>query len=308
MEGERRIRIPGKLTIAAVLLLVILGVTLLLSVSSVGVGYVAVVVDPIAGTVYSVGDGTAARYFIKAPWAQVRRVYVATELLQMWTEAGQIGDYPAIPCLTSDGLGVDVDIAVRWTIAPSRVVELYKKFPGLDWKGTAISSIVREVVRDVIVKFTATETIEKREIVSANLTSMLIAELQREPSLANATVFGALDLREIALPSTFVGAIELKLAAEQAMFAAEYNKTRILILANATKESAIIEAEGVAQSRIIIANATYESIKAIAGEAGMNSTQLTNLYLTLEAMKEIAKTGNVMFLIATQNMTYILPL
>lgn len=311
MEGERRsegMRIPGRLTIAAVILIVVLGFSLLLSVSSVGVGYVAVVVDPIAGTVYSVGDGTAARYFIKAPWAQVRRVYVTTDSLQMWTEAGEIGDYPAIPCLTSDGLGVNVDIAFRWTIAPSRVVELYKTFPKLDWKDTAIYSIVRQVVRDTLVKFTAMETIEQREAVSTDITSMLISELEREPSLANATVFGALDLREIALPATFVGAIEEKLAAEQAKFAAEFNKTRIVILANATKEAAILEAEGIAQSRIIIANATYESIKAIAGEAGMNSTELTNLYLTLEAMKEIAKTGNVMFLIATQNMTYILPL
>jgi len=80
-------------------------------------------------------------------------------------------------------------------------------------------------------------------------------------------------------------------------------------MANATAQSAIIEAEGIATARVIIANATYESIRIIAGESGMNSTQLTTLYLTLEALKEIAKTGRTIFLIVTGEAgTWILPM
>ncbi len=186
---------------------------------------------------------------------------------------------------------------------------LYRRFPAGDWKERAIIPIVRRVIRDTVVKFTAIETIEKRDAVGPELEAALRSELEREPSLVGAVVLGTVDLREIALPSKFIDAIETKLATEQLAIAAEFNRTKILVLANATAQSAIIEAEGIATSRIIVANATYESIRIIAGESGMNSTQLTTLYLTLEALKEIAKTGRTTFLIVTgEEGTWILPI
>lgn len=315
-EGMERLRTLFQgVRILAIFLVIIITVTVFFSVGRVGVGYVAVVVNPVGGTLTTRGDGATARFFLKPPWASVVQVYTATDSIHMWTDidpaTGQatFGDFPAVPCLTSDGLGVEVDITVRWSLAPGKVLELFQKFPALDWKDRAIVPIVRRVIRDTIVKFNAMETIERREAVGVEFETALERELEREPSLVNAAILGTLDLREVALPSTFVAAIESKLAAEQLAIAAEFNKTKILVLANATAMAEIIEAEGTATAKIIIANATYESIKAIAGDSGMNMTQLTNLYLTLEALKDIAQTGRPIYLIVTGEAgTWILPI
>ena len=312
MEGryfKRRPRIEAAGAIAVVLIIII-GGALVFSVGQIGVGYVAVVVDPLLGSTTGVGDGANARYFLKPPWASVYKVYVATDSVHMWSEVGEAGDFPAVPCLTKDGLRVDVDITIRWSVSASGVVDLFRQFPAMDWKDRAIIPIIREAIRNLIVDFTAIETIEKRGVVSAKMEEALTEAFSRESSLASAVVIDAVNLRRISLPDNFVNAIESKLASEQLSIAAEFNKTRILVLANATAMSQIIKAEGVAQSRVIIANATREAIDAIAAnEPGLNSTQLTNLYLYLEALKEIAETGGGSFIIVTGDAgQYIVPL
>ncbi|RLI09757.1 hypothetical protein DRO42_03415 [Candidatus Bathyarchaeota archaeon] len=296
---ERRPRIESVGAIAVALIIIIGGV-LVFSVGRVSVGYVAVVVDPLLGTTSAVGDGANARYFLKPPWASVFKVYVATDSVHMWSEDKSIGDFPAVPTLTKDGLKVDVDITVRWSLAPSNVVDLFRRFPALDWKERAIIPIIRETIRNLIVDFTAIETIERRGVISARMEEALAEAFDREASLAGAVVLEAVNLRRIALPENFVNAIESKLAAEQLSIAAEFNKTRILVLANATAQSQIIRAEGAAKAKIIIANATREAIDAIAAQQpGLNATQLTNLYLYLETLRNIAESGGGTFIIVT---------
>jgi regulator of protease activity HflC (stomatin/prohibitin superfamily) len=309
-----RVRIPATVTVIAIVLIVLIAGTLFFSFSRVNVGNVAVIIDPILGTISSEGDGSRSYYFFKTPWASSKEIYVATDSIHMWTDrdkvTGQItyGDFPAVSALTRDGLGVEVDITVRWSLAPGTIVELYKKYPVGDWKDRAIIPIVRRAIRDTVVQFTAIATIEERDAVAVEFERILRIALSEETSLVNSTILGSIDLREIALPMVFVEAIEAKLAAEQLAIAAEFNKTKILVLANATAQAAILEAQGIATSRIVVADATYESLQIIAGEAGVNSTELTSLYLTLEALKDMAQTGNVTFLIVSgETGTWILP-
>jgi regulator of protease activity HflC (stomatin/prohibitin superfamily) len=116
------------------------------------------------------------------------------------------------------------------------------------------------------------------------------------------------DLRDIDPPIDFLQAIEAKIAAEQAKLQAEFEREKILILANASAAEKIITAQGEASSRLIIANGTAESILIIARDTGMNATELTNLYLTLEALKEIAKTTqNFVVILGQDNLTYLIP-
>ena len=133
----------------------------------------------------------------------------------MWTEDGETGDWPAVPSMTKEGLGVLVDVTVRWTLSPSEVPEIYKKFPTLDWEERVVIPIIREAIRDTTVQFTAIETIEQRTAISVLFEATLRNQFSVEPSLANAVVLGTLDLREIALPTTFVAAIEAVASAEQ---------------------------------------------------------------------------------------------
>ena len=97
--------------------------------------------------------------------------------------------------------------------------------------------------------------------------------------------------------------------AEQEKLQAEFEKERILTLANASATERIIAAEGEAASRLIIAEGTAESIRVIAENVGMNLSEFTGLYLTLEALKEIAKTTKSFVVIMGQDdLTYLVPL
>jgi regulator of protease activity HflC (stomatin/prohibitin superfamily) len=131
--------------------------------------------------------------------------------------------------------------------------------------------------------------------------------LEEESSLSNAVILDAVNIRKISLPDNFVNAIENKLAAEQLAIAAEFNKTRLLVIADARAQSAIKEAQGLAQSRLIIANATKESIMVIAqSDPNVNISELTKLYLYLETMRDIADTGKSQFIIVPSDSPYIL--
>lgn len=295
---ERRPRIEGVGAVAVVLIIIIGGV-LVFSISRVGVGYVSIIVDPVFGTTTSLGDGANAKYFFKPPWSSVFRIYVATDSINMWSERLVTGDFPSVEALTKDGLKVDVDITVRWRVSPSEAVALFRRFPGLDWKDRAIIPIIRETARNLIVDFTAIETIEKRGAMATMMEQGLTEAFEIEPSLEGAILIDGVDLRRISLPENFVNAIESKLSAEQLAIAAEFNKTRILVIANASAASEIIKAEGVAKSKIIVANATREAIKAIAIlNPDIDEAELTNLYMYLDALRDISETGKGTFIIA----------
>jgi len=311
---ERRYEIKGPriegVGIVAIVVIIIVGGVIIFSIGRVGVGEVAVVVDPVLGSTTSVGDGENARYFFKAPWASVFKVYVATDSVNMWTDVTGIGDFPAVPSLTMDGLRVDVDITVRWRVLPSAVVELFRRFPLQDWRDRSIIPIIREAIRNLIAEFTAIETIEKRGAIAVALEEDLIDAFGTEPSLASAIILDAVDLRRITLPDNFVDAIESKLAAEQLSIAAEFNKTRILILANATAQSRVISSEGQARSRIILANATRDAIDAIIqNNPNVSTDEITQLYLYLETLRDISESGNSQFIVITADQgQFIVPI
>jgi regulator of protease activity HflC (stomatin/prohibitin superfamily) len=160
----------------------------------------------------------------------------------------------------------------------------------------------------VVGHYTAIEIIENRTDITQALSDGIVTSLFAEKSLGDSLVSVEVDLRDIDPPIEFLQAIEGKLAAEQSKLAAEFERERILILANASAAERIIAAEGEATSRLIIANGTAESIRIIAENAELNATELTNLYLTLEALKEIAKTTeNFVVILGQDGLTYLLP-
>ncbi|MBD3207209.1 hypothetical protein GF319_12830 [Candidatus Bathyarchaeota archaeon] len=301
-------RIEG-IAVIIIALLIIAGGVVFFSVGRITVGYVAVIVDPVFGSTNVVGTGQNAQYFVKAPWASVYKIYVATDSIHMWSDATGQGDFPAVESLTKDGLKVDVDITVRWSIDPNYAGDLYTRYPRLDWKDRAIIPIIRETVRNLLVNYTAIETIELRQAIGTVLKQQLRDAFNSEPSLQDAITLDAVNIRKIALPTTFVEAIEKKLAAEQLAIAAEFNKTRQLVLAEANAESAIKKAEGQAQSRLLLANSTREAILIISSSnPDLNSSELTKLYLYLETLRDIAESGKGQFIVVPDESQYILPI
>jgi len=308
---ERRFNFEGPriegLSIAVIVTIIIVGGLVFLSVGNIGVGYVAVVVDPIVGSTSVVGTGSNAQYFLKAPWAGVYKIYVATDSVHMWSDAAESGDFPAVESLTKDGLKVDVDITVRWSVVPGAAADLYRRYPSLDWKDRAIIPIIRETIRNMLVNYTAIQTIELRAALGVALTTSLERALREESSLSSAVALDAVNIRKITLPDNFVNAIEKKLASEQLAIAAEFNKTRLLVIADANAQSAILEAKGMAESRLIIANATRQSLVTIAqADPDLDPAELAKLYMYLETLRDIAASGQAQFIVAPETSQYIL--
>jgi len=221
--------------------------------------------------------------------------------VDLWTDpnTGQIGDLPTVTCLTKDGLTADVDISIRWSVNPKGLVDLYRNYPILDWKERTITPTARRIIRDVIVNYTAIDTITRRHEVSGSMREALLTALPSIESLGGSILIESVDTRRIGLPPKFKEAIEEKLRTEQLMIAAEFNKTRILVIANATAQKNVIEAEGWAKARVIEANATREAMDIISGMAGSNSSKLKEAYLTLTLLKEIAATGRNVYVITS---------
>lgn len=303
--GKRRwlIRVLVVVLAVAIILAVLLPTTIL---RTVAVGYGAVLVDPIGGTIRGPIIGPAL--FFKAPWVTDVHIYYALDSVGMWKEDGVTGDFPPISPISKDGLRIEVDLLVRWSLDPTKLVELYSRFPNVDWKDRVVSSVVREVGRDVVGQYTAIQIIENRSLLTQDLSNQIVAAMQAEESLVDSTLNIEVDLRDIDPPLEFITAIEAKLAAEQGTLQAEFERQKILILANASAAEKIIAAEGEASSRLILANGTAAAIQIIADETGANSTELTNLFLTLEALKEIGKTTeNFIVILGQDGLTYLIP-
>ena len=274
---------------------------------TVDVGYGVVHVDPIGRSIS--GPVIGPSWYLKAPWVNDVRIYYARDSVGMWREDGIMGDFPPISPISQDGLRISVDVLVRWSLDPTKLKALYQAFPNLDWKDKTISSVIREVARDAVGQYTAIQIIEERALVGQALSDGITNALYEEDSLLNALENIEVDLRDINPPDAFLVAIESKLAAEQEKLQAEFEKERILTLANASATEQIIVAEGEAASRLIIAEGTAESIRIIAENVGMNIAEFTDLYMTLEALKEIAKTTkNFVVIIGQDGLTYLVPL
>lgn len=288
---ERKSVLVPSVLIIIVLAVVFVGVVALNSWVSVGVGDAVLIVDATTGTISDPILGAAAGFFVNGflRFAQLQYpvyIYYQMDSIGMWTEwtkeGGEAsrGEYPAIMGISKDGLEIEVDVLVRWSLNPDKVKSLYERYPGKNWKDVAIASIIREEVRHTISNFTAIEVIEKRATIEESLNQAIRTGLLGEPSLEGAIVESTLevDLRDIDPSIEFVKAIEAKLAAEQAKIQAQFEYERALTLARAE-----------AESKIIVANGTKEAIDTIISITGeTNSTRIAELYLTVEALKTIA--------------------
>jgi len=91
----------------------------------------------------------------KAPWVSDIHIYYAVDSVGMWKEGELQGDFPPITPISKDGLRIEVDVLVRWSLDPTKLKALYQRFPNLDWKNRVVSSVIRETGRDVIGQYTA---------------------------------------------------------------------------------------------------------------------------------------------------------
>lgn len=249
----------------------------LVMVKSVGVGHAVILVDPLTQSMSEPIVGPT--YVIKAPWVSAVDIYYATESFE-----------DTVPCFSSDQLEMQITLLIRWSLNPDKLRALYNNYPRLNYKETAIQSIVEETIRLVTKNFTALETIEFRDIVQNQIEAAMIEGVHEEQSLADALIRFEFDLKNIGYPIKYTSSIEDKLVAQQQKIQADFERDRILVMANATAQEIIINALGVAEAKVIEANATREAIEMILESVGQsgNETRIAELYLWVEALQSIA--------------------
>ena len=260
--------------IAILLTSILFGITMVISVD---VGHAVLLVDPLTKSTSEPIVGPT--YVVKAPWVTTVEVYYATDSYE-----------DTIACFSSDQLEMQIQILVRWSLDPGKLRSLYQNYPRLNYKQSAIESIMAETIRLVTKNFTALQTIEFRDVVRNNVESSVLQEITKEPSLGGALVQFEFDLRNIGYPAKYTSAIEDKLVAEQQKIQADFERQRILVLANATAQEAIIKASGEAEAKVIEANATKQAIELVLEPLGQNGneTRIAELYLWIQTLQKIA--------------------
>jgi len=261
----------------------------------VDVGHAVILVDPLSK---SIGDPMLGPAFaVKAPWVSAVDIYYATDSYET-----------TVPCFSSDQLEMQIQVLVRWSLNTDKIRDLYSNYPNMNYKETAIESILEETMRLVTKGYTALETIELREVVRNEIEATVLVELQAESSLAGSLMHLEFDLKNIGYPEKYTSSIEDKLVTEQQRIQAGFEREKILILANATAQEVVIKASGEAEAKVIEANATREAIELVLKSVGQsgNETRIAELYLWVQTLQRIAPDVKIL-IIGTDGIPVLIP-
>jgi regulator of protease activity HflC (stomatin/prohibitin superfamily) len=232
----------GKLVAAAVLLLVAFALLLtaatlrsqrpgpavnLLRLSSyiigtlallVGVGSLMVVIDP--GEVgvrrafgYVDPSPLLAGIRFVAPWSEIERYSTREE---QWPTHGE--QIEAIEALSSEQMGMHVEVSIRWQIDPQQAPKIYTEIGDENQIRGAVLNAIRKGVRDGMVQYSIND-ISKRTAIANTMESLVDSALVTTPRVGGgkfriATVT-AFFLRDLQPPAQVVQAINNKIAQEQ---------------------------------------------------------------------------------------------
>jgi len=242
---------------------------------SISVGDAGLLVDPVTHSIS--GPILGPTWGVKAPWVSVKTIYYATDVYE-----------DEIPCFSSDQLEMKITVLMRWQLNVSKIKDLYLSFPHLDYEQTAIDSIMEETIRLITKEYTALETIEHRDLVAQRMQDEVLQKVGESKVLVGALYHLEFDLKNIAYPDKYTSAIEDKLVAEQRKIQAEFERERILVLANASAQEVLIKAHAEAEAKILVSIGTKQAIENIMRSAGVtNSTKIAELYLWVETMKQL---------------------
>ncbi len=280
--------------------LVLVGVLVLLSGASVSVGDVALVVDPLSGTVSNPVVGP--RWFLKLPYQSVVKVPYSTQYLIL-SDTDPNADFDSLMCFSSEGIEVTTDVVVRFGIDVNKAAALYQSYPAMNWEFTTINSITSETTKGTTKNYSWIEIKDKRVELAAQIQDAIRTALTEEPSLKGAIINVEVDLKNVAFPQRLVDELQATVAAQQAVVTAENQRKSTLILANATAQTALIEAEGEARAQVARAKGEADAIQQIIDVVGPDGW---TTYYNMQKLKEISP--NIDTLIVGTDGNFLVPL
>lgn len=306
-RGPRVSRRAGAIIVVAVVAFLIIATLLALSVFTLPAGVVAVVVDPVSGTISKPVLGPTVGF--KAPWAYLIEDTYAVEIIEFIKTEKAAGrwTFDAPTVLTKDGVTVTVEMVVRYRIVPQRFDELVKKFPQVDYDDKVLVPKARQLIRDVISKVSLDYLIENRDVIAKQIEHEYKSIIEQDPALSGLVEVLDVNVQNFILPQQVTDAINRKVAAQQDAIRAQYERQRVEELARANFTRTVLAAMAEANATVtraraqalqvtLLANATRSAIEMIIRATGANATEaarLAELYLYLSGLREIAQAGQL---------------
>ncbi|MFC1957423.1 prohibitin family protein [Chloroflexota bacterium] len=196
---------------------------------------------------------------------------------------------------------VNTTIALNWRLDPSMAAEVYRTL-GLEFINRIAAPAVQETIKQVTAKYIAEDLILKREAVKDEIQENLSNRL-----LQRGIITETVSITEFRFSSTFVAAIEAKVAAEQAVWEARNKLERVKVEAQQREA----EAKGEADARIAKATGEAEYIRVVTeAQVAANNAIAESLtpevlqYILLDRLGEDIK---VMVIPSGQGLDLVLP-
>ncbi|WP_108251223.1 prohibitin family protein [Planctomonas deserti] len=235
----------------------------------------AKVLKDITGNI--VGQNNSTGLQTKAPWVETVTFNIRNQQVVFAGKNGEGSDNsggatngPQITVQDRDGVSSNVDIALRYSIRPNAVTDIYREFLNEDnFKKSFIEQDVRSVVRLVPNSFSTIDLLTKRGEVETAVLEALEARWEDD-----GVVVDSISLQEIRPPESVVASYA---AAQEAQI-------------NVTKEQANLQAQEVkAQQKVVNAQAEADANALL--NASLSPQILQQRYL--DTLKELAAAGNL---------------
>lgn len=149
---------------------------------------------------------------------------------------------------------VDTTLAINYRINQNMSYSIYKNI-GADYENVLVVPAVNEVLKAIVSKYTAEETVSNRALISDGLLNGLNEKL-------NAFGLYATDVNiiDFDFSEEFINAIEEKQVAQQQLLKAETEKQTAITIAEAEAESIKIRAEAEAEANRVLSESLTENI------------------------------------------------
>jgi regulator of protease activity HflC (stomatin/prohibitin superfamily) len=204
-------RMAGGLTGIASVVLILIGAVSLLGSSVVIIEAGQVGVQHAFGTVSNKALLPGIRFVL--PWSQVERYSTREEQYPRGAvEAEQMA------ALSSEQMGMQVDVAVRWQIDPMTAPRIFKDLGTEEQIHSVVLNAIRNGVRDGMVKFSINDIARRNEValtMEAEVDSALVTQPRGGGEPFRIATVTAFFLRNLEPPAQVVQAINNKIAQEQ---------------------------------------------------------------------------------------------
>lgn len=221
------------------------------------------------------GQDTSEGFAVKAPWVDaidydIRNQQAAYVGNGQDDFNGKKPNGPQITIQDKDGVSANFDVAVRYSIRPDKVSDVYRQFGAQEnFRSRLIDQDIRSVVRNAPSKYSTLEVLTRRADVEKAITDALAARWESQGVQVESVA-----LQEIRYPDD----VRQKYADAQ-------NARTEIVKAQAELEASQISA----QQKVVQAKAEADANATLA--ASLTDPILRQRYL--DTLKELAKAGNL---------------